>query len=276
MLLKVVFISNVSHELRTPLFNIKSYVETLHDLNDKLTEEEKIEFLGIANSETDRLTRLVNDVLDLSKLETSPKVKFEKLNIDPGIEQTLRNYKLNAEDKKVDLCHEIEENLPSILGNWDMLLQVLDNLVGNALKFSRRSGKLMIRAYTWPDICITSFKNKSNDAPCCDVISPLPRVRVEISDTGCGISREDQLKIFERFYRVENSVHTEAGTGLGLSIVKGILGKHGSQIRMASEPEIGTTFWFDLPLSESDEDELLIESEKKAREWEKSLEEELN
>ena len=71
-------------------------------------------------------------------------------------------------------------------------------------------------------------------------------------------------------------MHTEAGTGLGLSIVRGILEKHGSKVRMASEPDIGTTFWFDLPLSESDQDELLIESEKKAREWEKNLEKELN
>ncbi|KGG11932.1 MULTISPECIES: HAMP domain-containing sensor histidine kinase [Prochlorococcus] len=269
------FISNVSHELRTPLFNIKSYVETLHDLNDKLSEKEKIEFLGVANSETDRLTRLVNDVLDLSRLETGSKPIFEKIDIAPGIQQTLKNYKLNADEKEVQLMNEFESNLPSILGNWDMILQVLDNLVGNALKFSNTGSKLIIRAYTWPDICTNSIQKVSDNAPCCDVISPLPKLRIEVSDTGCGISREDQLKIFERFYRVENAVHTETGTGLGLSIVRGILEKHGSTIRMASEKDIGTTFWFELPLSQSDADELLVESERKSREREKDLEVEL-
>jgi two-component system sensor histidine kinase NblS len=86
---------------------------------------------------------------------------------------------------------------------------------------------------------------------------------VEIADSGAGISREDQQRIFERFYRVENAVHTEVGTGLGLSIVKGILEKHGSGVRMASELGVGTTFWFDLPLAQSDEDELRLELERR-------------
>ncbi len=270
------FISNVSHELRTPLFNIKSYVETLYDMHDNLTEKEKIEFLGVANAETDRLTRLVNDVLDLSRLETSSKVSFETISLGPGIDQTLMNYKLNAEEKKVNLSSELESNLPSILGNWDMLLQVLDNLVGNALKFSQQGDSIVIRAYPWPDSCTASKLSTGNQAPTCDVISPLPNLRVEVSDTGCGISLEDQTKIFERFYRVENDVHTETGTGLGLSIVSGILERLGSSIRMVSEPKIGTTFWFELPLSESDADELFIESTRKSIFLKKSLEQELN
>ena len=86
---------------------------------------------------------------------------------------------------------------------------------------------------------------------------------MEIADTGSGISREDQDRIFERFYRVENAVHTEVGTGLGLSIVRGILDKHGTSVRMASELGVGTTFWFDLPLEQADEDELRIEAERR-------------
>ena len=91
----------------------------------------------------------------------------------------------------------------------------------------------------------------------------MPKIRVEVSDTGYGISEIDQQRIFERFYRVEDSVHTEVGTGLGLSIVKGIVDKHGSEIRMASEPNTGTTFWFELPLEDSDDDELLLKSARK-------------
>jgi len=257
------FISNVSHELRTPLFNIKSYVETLYDLGEQLTKDEQKEFLGVANSETDRLTRLVNDVLDLSKLESGRTIQLEPLSIKEAMEQTLRNYKLNAEDKNVKLAISLEDNLPLVLGNWDMLLQVLDNLVGNALKFNQDGGTINLKAYTWPDICVASPVDQENKAPHCEIVSPMPKIRLEISDTGCGISEIDQQRIFERFYRVEDSVHTEVGTGLGLSIVKGIVDKHGSEIRMASEVNTGTTFWFELPLQDSDADQLLLKSARK-------------
>ena len=254
------FISNVSHELRTPLFNIKSYVETLYDLKDQLSNDEQLDFLSIANSETDRLTRLVNDVLDLSRLESGKLIQLEPMDIKPAIEQTLRNYRLNATEKNVTLAKDIEETIPAILGNWDLLLQVFDNLLGNGLKFSSKNSTLMIRAYTWPDTCLALPPNEIEDAPQCELVTPLPKVRIEIADTGCGISEADQQKIFDRFYRVENAVHTEQGTGLGLSIVRGIIEKHGGEIRMASEPDVGTTFWFDLPLEESDKDEIFVKT----------------
>ena len=260
------FISNVSHELRTPLFNIKSYVETLHDLGDQLTEEEQKEFLGVANDETDRLTRLVNDVLDLSRLESGRTIQFEAMNLRPAMEQTLRTYRLNAEDKQVDLMLDVAPDLPDVLGNWDLLLQVFDNLVGNALKFSRAGGVLALRAYPWPDTCQVKPTSQVSQAegPTCVLTSPLPKLRVEIADTGCGISRADQERIFDRFYRVENAVHTEVGTGLGLSIVRGILEKHGAQVSMVSELDVGTTFWFDLPLEQADKDEVQLQAERRA------------
>ena len=259
------FISNVSHELRTPLFNIKSYVETLYDLGDQLSDEEKREFLGVANAETDRLTRLVNDVLDLSRLESGRAVQFEPMSLRPAMEQTLRTYRLNADEKQVRLELDVHADLPEVLGNWDLLLQVLDNLVGNALKFSRAGGVLALRAYPWPDSCRVELQETTTaDGPTCQLTSPLPRLRVEVADTGCGINQTDQERIFDRFYRVENSVHTEVGTGLGLSIVRGILEKHGSKVQMASELEVGTTFWFDLPLQQADADELQLQSERRS------------
>ena len=259
------FISNVSHELRTPLFNIKSYVETLYDLGDQLSDEEKREFLGVANAETDRLTRLVNDVLDLSRLESGRAVQFEPMSLRPAMEQTLRTYRLNADEKQVRLELDVHADLPEVLGNWDLLLQVLDNLVGNALKFSRAGGVLALRAYPWPDSCRVELqKTTAADGPTCQLTSPLPRLRVEVADTGCGINQTDQERIFDRFYRVENSVHTEVGTGLGLSIVRGILEKHGSKVQMASELEVGTTFWFDLPLQQADAEELQLQSERRS------------
>ena len=257
------FISNVSHELRTPLSNIKSYVETLHDCADSLTEEQKTEFLGIANAETDRLTRLVNDVLDLSRLESERVCLLESIEFGAAIEQTLRTYRLNARERGVKLACQSDDDLPRVLGNWDLLLQVLDNLVGNALKFTPSGGQLTLRAYPWPDHCPLPDPQAPLHGPSCLLTSPLPRLRVEIADTGYGISPADQERIFERFFRVENAVHTEAGTGLGLAIVRGILDKHGTRIQMVSEPGVGTTFWFDLPLESSDLDELALQVERR-------------
>ncbi|MBD1863287.1 HAMP domain-containing protein [Trichocoleus sp. FACHB-262] len=231
------FISNVSHELRTPLFNIKSFIETLHEYGEELTEEERCEFLETANRETDRLTRLVNDVLDLSRLESCKRYHFEAVDVSQPIEQTLRTYQLNARDKGIELSHEIEPDLPAVVGNYDLLLQVFANLVGNALKFTESGGKVAIRAY----VLQSQFRLKSV------ALQNQPRtVRIEISDTGIGIDQEDQEAIFDRFFRVENRVHTLEGTGLGLSIVRNIIEKHYSAVHLVSEVGVGTTFWFDL------------------------------
>ncbi len=226
------FISNVSHELRTPLFNIKSFIETLHEYGEDLTETERKEFLETANHETDRLTRLVNDVLDLSKLESCRIYHFESVDIAQPVEQTLRTYQLNARDKGIELVQEIEPNLPPVLGHYDLLLQVFANLVGNALKFTEPGGRVTIRAYL-----LESALHHHNETA---------QVRIEISDTGIGIDAEDQEAIFDRFFRVENRVHTLEGTGLGLSIVRNIIEKHHSRVHLVSEVSIGTTFWFDL------------------------------
>ena len=228
------FISNVSHELRTPLFNIKSFIETLHEFGEDLSEDERREFLATANSETDRLSRLVNDVLDLSRLESNRRYEFSAVEVHQPIDQVLRTYQLNAKDKEIELHSDIEADLPAALGNYDLLLQVFGNLVGNALKFTPAGGQVMIRAYVAPSINPKLVQN----------------VRIEISDTGLGIDDEDQVAIFERFFRVENRVHTLEGTGLGLSIVKNIMDKHNSQLNLVSAVGVGTTFWFDLPVYE--------------------------
>jgi two-component system sensor histidine kinase NblS len=226
------FISNVSHELRTPLFNIKSFIETLHEYGEDLGTDQRREFLETVNHETDRLTRLVNDVLDLSKLESGRSYHLDGVDLAQAIEQTLRTYRLNARDKGIEILQEVMPNLPLVVGNYDLLLQVLANLVGNALKFTKAGGKVAIRAYPLEP------KLKDGDR--------AQQVRVEISDTGIGIAPEDQDAIFDRFFRVENRVHTLEGTGLGLSIVRNIIEKHRTQVHLVSEVGVGTTFWFDL------------------------------
>ncbi|MCS6814187.1 MAG: ATP-binding protein [Cyanobacteria bacterium] len=268
------FISNVSHELRTPLFNIKSFIETLHEFGDELSEAERREFLETANHETDRLTRLVNDVLDLSKLESNKRYHFNGVDLAQIIEQTLRTYQLNAKDKGINLIHAVDPQLPLVLGNYDLLLQVFTNLVGNALKFTEPGGTVLVRAYLLD--ATTSLYQKPTllgqvetgntlNSPCVPITPPqdqwLPAAsdrdtlshqnwvtRVEVSDTGIGIDSEDQEAIFDRFFRVENRVHTLEGTGLGLSIVRNIVEKHQSRVHLVSAVGVGTTFWFDLPL----------------------------
>lgn len=231
------FISNVSHELRTPLFNIKSFIETLHEFGEELDIEQRKEFLQTVNNETDRLARLVNDVLDLSKLESGRSYSMDGVDLSQAIEQTLRTYQLNARDKGIELIQDIGPNLPLVRGHYDLLLQVLANLIGNALKFSKAGGKVALRAY---ELQPQPLLNLS-----------ISRVRVEIGDTGIGIPHEDQQAIFDRFFRVENRVHTLEGTGLGLSIVRNILeDKHHTQVCLVSEVGIGTTFWFDLEIFE--------------------------
>jgi two-component system, OmpR family, sensor histidine kinase NblS len=241
------FISNVSHELRTPLFNIKSFIETLHEYGDVLSPEEQQEFLDTANRETDRLTRLVNDVLDLSRLEASNRYQFQGVEVVATIEQTVRSHQLNAKDKRIELLYDVEPGLPLVLGNYDLLLQVFTNLVGNALKFTEAGGKVVIRAYilshAHSDLAQAALPLSPSGL--CELTQPAS-IRVEIADTGIGIDPDDQACIFDRFYRVENRVHTLEGTGLGLSIVHNIMDKHHTQIQLVSEVGVGSTFWFDL------------------------------
>ena len=226
------FISNVSHELRTPLFNIKTHIETLQEYGEDFSEDKRREFLETANHETDRLTRLVNDVLDLSRLESCRLYHFDAVDLAQAIEQTLRTYQLNARDKGIQLIQEVAPELPCVVGHYDLLLQVFTNLVGNALKFTPSGGKVAIRAYVLE--------------PVSDSHHQTPQVRLEVSDTGMGIAPEHQEKIFGRFFRVENRVHTLEGTGLGLSIVRNIIDRHHTTVHLVSEVGVGTTFWFDL------------------------------
>nr|ASQ39803.1 two-component signal transduction histidine kinase Ycf26 [Glaucocystis sp. BBH] len=228
------FLSNVSHELRTPLFNIKSFIETLYEYNSILEEEQRLEFLETANKETDRLTRLVNNVLDLSRLESGRNYPFFYIDVKQTIEQSLRIYKLTAKEKKIILFTQMDKFLPNILGNYDLMLQVLNNLIGNGLKFTFKKGSILIRAYK---ICMIK---KS--------LSPKHKIRIELSDTGIGINKENQALVFDRFFRVEDQIHTLEGTGLGLSIVQNIIQKHNSRIHLVSEINKGSTFWFDFEL----------------------------
>ena len=221
------FMSNVSHELRTPLFNIRSFIETIQEYNYTLSSGQKKIFFGIILKETNRLTKLVNDILDLSRLDSNTKYSATKINLGTVIEQIIEEYQLQSNEKNIKLKAQIQPTLATITGNLDLLLQILINLIGNSLKFTHKDGEILIRLYG-----IQKVKTS--------------KLRIEIVDTGIGILNNSKSTIFQRFARVENDVHTITGTGLGLSIVKTTLSKYNSTINVISKHKIGSVFWFDL------------------------------
>jgi two-component system sensor histidine kinase NblS len=219
------FMSNISHELRTPLFNIRSFIETTQEYNYTLSNKQKKYFLSIATNETNRLTRLVNDILDLARLDTNQKKSLTYLDLSKVIVNVTKNYNLVAKEKIITLTNELPRKQIITVGNSDLLLQLFINIIANSLKFTHKKGEIIIRS------CILVKEKK---------------VRIEIIDTGIGLLTNHKEVIFQRFYRVENDTHTIKGTGLGLSIVKTILLQHNSNINVISKYKVGSIFWFEL------------------------------
>jgi len=224
--IKQEFISNVSHELRTPITSIKCYVDTLCSHSEQIDSKTKEEFLSIVNEETDRLSHLVNDILELSRLE-SPNTKIQMMlqDVYPAIEYALKSVIVLAEKKSIKLIKDIEENLPELNINQENIERILINLISNAIKYTPGNGMVKLSV------------NKEDE-----------NISFKIIDNGIGIDEEDLSLIFERFYRVENKVHTIKGTGLGLTIVKKSIEQHGGKISVRSNLGEGSIFEFVLPI----------------------------
>nr|YP_009497899.1 dfr [Gracilaria changii]ART65163.1 dfr [Gracilaria changii] len=229
------FIGNVSHELRTPLCNIGSFLETLIDYNNTLSEKEKNNFLTIANNETKRLSSLVNDILDLSVLQSEYDYKLDYIDFAQTLYNVVNTSQIIANKNSIQLIIELEKNTSYVLAHESSILQVISNLFNNALKFSPCNSKIVLRVY----------KLRYDSSLSLD-IDTQNLVRFEIIDEGIGITEEDQKAIFDRFVRVENNVHTLEGTGLGLSIVKDILSKYKIDVIIQSQLNVGTSIWFNL------------------------------
>lgn len=221
------FISMVSHELRTPLTSIKGYVDLILEGDVGEINDMQREFLEIVKQNGDRLVGLINDLLDLSRIE-SGRVQLRKdpVDLDKAIEHAIDTAKTLAEEKGQMLSITKPDRLPIIIGDADRITQILVNLLSNAVKFTPNGGSIELRA---------------------DADDRL--VTISVSDTGIGISPTDQAKLFDKFFRVDNSLTREVGgTGLGLSIVKTLVEAHGGQIWVESELGKGSTFAFSLPV----------------------------
>nr|YP_009244123.1 hypothetical protein Gele_112 [Gelidium elegans]AMK96365.1 hypothetical protein Gele_112 [Gelidium elegans] len=235
------FIGNVSHELRTPLCNIGAFLETLIDYDHSLTEKQKIQFLTIANNETRRLSTLVNDILDLSRLESSYIMLFQFVYLPSLLNNIMKAFQLVVSNDNLDLTLELDPCINFVWAHEASLFQVLFNLIGNSIKFTVSGGSVVIRVFS----LLNNDMLQYNSSQFFNTIN-LNFLRIEVIDEGIGINKSDQKHVFERFVRVEDIVHNLQGTGLGLSIVKNILLKHSTQIMIYSEISVGTSFWFDL------------------------------
>lgn len=227
--LKTGFISNVSHELRTPVTTIKSYVDTLFHHRKDLDAATQDEFFETLHVETERLKKLVNDILDFSRLDEG-QVELERAwePLAPLISLTLQSVKVLAQHKQISLSTSIDSDLPPVYIHNDSMERVMLNLLSNAIKYTPEAGRVKVTA---------------------ELTEDRTGVKVSIQDTGIGISPQHLNHVFDRFYRVENKVHTVKGTGLGLHLVKITIEKHhGGQVFVHSQEGKGSTFGFILPL----------------------------
>jgi two-component system phosphate regulon sensor histidine kinase PhoR len=218
------FVANVSHELRTPLASIKGYSETILDGGIEDLETHK-EFLGIIDRNATRMSRIIDDLLILSRLESQEmSIVSTCVDLTELLYSTKKSFEKQAKDKGIDITAGIDRDLPKIWGDRDRLEQVVVNLLDNAIKYTPSGG-------------VVTLKAKSSGEG----------VLVDVVDTGIGIPEADIPRIFERFYRVDKARSRElGGTGLGLAIVKHIVQAHNGTMRVKSTPGKGSTFSFSV------------------------------
>ena len=225
--LKSDFVSNVSHELRTPLALIRLYAETL-ELGRITTQEKKLEYYSIIRKESERLTALINNILDFSRIEAGRKeYDFRETDIAELVRNTLDSYRYQIEQQGFALEEQIDPGIPPVRVDREAIARALVNLVNNALKYSDRDKFLRVKLY------------RANSV-----------LRLEVVDRGIGIDRHEQARIFEKFYRTcDPLVHNTKGSGLGLSLVQHITQAHGGDVEVESTPGSGSKFTMILPLA---------------------------
>ena len=253
--LKSEFTSIVSHELRTPLTAIKNSLDIM--LSGKTGEVTTAmnKFLDMAKRNVTRLSGIINDLLDLTKVEAGKMdFRFEKGSINSPVVFVKNTFENLAKEKNITLLTKIDQSLPETYIDTQRLEQVITNLVSNAVKFTNENGKILITTETIPAFAIEKEK-------LFDVENPVfydTYVKVSVKDSGIGIAQEDIPKVFDKFQQIENSLSRKnGGTGLGLPIAKQLIEAHHGYIWVESEINCGTTFSFIIPvLNEKEKFEL--------------------
>ncbi len=232
--MKDAFLSSVSHELRTPLTSIRSFSEILMDYADKDPHTQR-EFVSIINTESERLTRLISDLLDQASIDASEmKVTLQQVDLKEAIEAAVESVPNFQEGGRLSLDMEFEERLPRITADRDKIIQVLTNLLANAAKFTLNPGRVGIKV---------GLISKKRQGDITDFI------RISVSDTGIGIAAGELSRVFDRFQQGGDALTGKpGGTGLGLSICKEIVAYHRGKIWAESTPGKGSTFHVSLPV----------------------------
>jgi signal transduction histidine kinase len=225
--LKSDFVANVSHELRTPLALIRLYAETL-ELGRLSAKEKYQEYYRIIREESERLTALINNILDFSRIEAGRKeYEFKETNLCELVHSTLDSYRFQIEQNGFAFEEKISPDVPPVNVDREAIARSLLNLVNNALKYSKDRKFIGVSLY------------RANGS-----------VKLEVSDHGIGIPQPEQEKIFEKFYRCGDPlVHNIKGSGLGLSLVRHIARAHGGDVKVESAPEKGSKFTIELPVA---------------------------
>ena len=227
--LKLDFISHISHELRTPLTAIKEASSMLLEGVFVARQEKQHELMAIVKEECERLINSVNRILDISCMEAKMmEYHFREWSLIPIVQKSILKLAPIALRKQINLELKPTNGLPLVKIDGERISQVLENLLGNALKFTPNRGAVMV--------CV-SRKNGKKDF-----------VEIAVSDTGNGILKENLENIFDKFKRIDNGKETAIGTGLGLAIAKYIIDAHGGKIWAQSELGKGSTFFFTLPV----------------------------
>lgn len=240
------FISNISHELRTPLASLKALTETLRDgaLDDPPAAER---FLGSMETEIDALTQMVQELLELSRIESGQAaLRLAPAAVAQIITPSVERLRPQAERNGLNLQVVIAEDTPPVLADVERMQQVVSNLVHNAIKFTPPGGSITVRAQQGRDGQIPASARKTRPL----VSGGWPVVIVEVADTGMGIPARDLPRVFERFYKADRA-RGSGGAGLGLSIAHHLVEGHGGHIWVESEEGEGSTFFFSLPLAET-------------------------
>lgn len=229
------FVSHVSHELKTPLASITAYAEMLVD-GEVADDKTRAEFYGVIQSQAQRLNRLIEDILNVSRIE-SGLVKVEKAPVSLAvvIRECVKMLKTQAQEKNIQLIEQVSILHDQVMADRDMVSRVVINLLSNAIKYTRSGGVVSVTCEVdEPD----GFGHQGDGA-----------VRVSVMDTGVGIPANELPHVFEKFYRVQANNKYAKGTGLGLNLVKQIVEKvHGGRVFVESKVGKGSTFGFELPL----------------------------
>jgi signal transduction histidine kinase/GGDEF domain-containing protein len=234
--MKSEFVSVASHELRTPLAAIKNAVQLMLSGKTGEINENQTKFLSMAERNINRLTNILNDLLNLSRIESGKiELNFQNVTLERIIELTASSLRPQADGKSIQIEVEVPEQIPAVYGDPEKIEQILTNLIGNSIKFTDEGGKILVTAKHLP---------KEKEGGYGDSVA------VSVKDTGIGIPLEHLESIFEKFHQVEGSLHRSvSGTGLGLAITKGLVEAHQGKIWVESEVEEGSTFTFTLPIS---------------------------